>query len=500
MKTQDFLKQISNWNVEEIKEFAAALSDRYSELVEDLCIRTEKNGIEHIIYILTRWNKAELSLQEKLIKESDKALLKELKDSLFIALQAVCLMNDLNIYTIQKECDIYLSQQGKAEDLINFLGTIKALRKHTKELKKTFLNAYRLGGVVHNCIDYIRNKYDLGLTINETPLSMEWQKFYDVTLPEIIKNQKLLFDDYDIYYLDSPLIDEIKKDLEKITDLDKKELYVYNLLTPFKEISDKLNPIAAIERLDKDIQKLEMYKEFWRKPPPNKPLIDANNKRHSDPQTQIEACETMSKWRKRDKERIIYISTRFREIINQEKSDKNSVEDCFIFFFRVAIKFWERIDALLLENGLDLVQLQRNCGVYIFNYRTKGYRGLYLGTEELEEYLEKLSKERETTKTPNSFILPAELNTERATKAYNLAIKEGLMYEIPTGYHWNKTNALLAYFTEKIYCPNNIEKYPETALGKLFNVQRLSKAVDQIHNGKNPPRGSKIIDKIIASL
>ena len=56
--------------------------------------------------------------------------------------------------------------------------------------------------------------------------------------------------------------------------------------------------------------------------------------------------------------------------------------------------------------------------------------------------------------------------------------------------------AMLGYFLERVYCPNNTEKLPEQALNRLFGVARIGSAITQLHNAKKPQKWRKEIDKL----
>jgi hypothetical protein len=124
-----------------------------------------------------------------------------------------------------------------------------------KTIEKPFLRAFDFGGVVHNCIDYLRQKYDLGYLpqIENYKLNEKSQHFYDVQFPKIILEKTEAFDDSVILYNESPLMDEIERNLNECqTDIDR-ENYLFTLLKPFSEIAKVYCPVAEISRLKKEI-------------------------------------------------------------------------------------------------------------------------------------------------------------------------------------------------------------------------------------------------------
>lgn len=101
---------------------------------------------------------------------------------------------------------------------------------------------------------------------------------------------------------------------------------------------------------------------------------------------------------------------------------------------------------------------------------------------------------------PGELLLPDELNTERAQKYFARAIEAGLMSITPDGLpRWEGKRgsvAMLGYFLERVYCPNNTEKLPEQALNRLFGVARIGSAITQLHNAKKLQKWRKEIDKL----
>lgn len=98
-------------------------------------------------------------------------------------------------------------------------------------------------------------------------------------------------------------------------------------------------------------------------------------------------------------------------------------------------------------------------------------------------------------------ILPKDLVTDRAIEYFTTAIKKGYMKKTETGYKWLYGGArgckvCLAYFTEKVFCPNNNESYPETELDKLFGVTRLQSALTQMYDAKKPQKWRNDIDSL----
>ena len=87
------------------------------------------------------------------------------------------------------------------------------------------------------------------------------------------------------------------------------------------------------------------------------------------------------------------------------------------------------------------------------------------------------------------FGLPVELDTPRARKYIGKAIEKGFIASTGSSLKRTQSKAKLAYFLEKVFCKDdkgkdNGQKFPESALNKLCNEDRLGKARSQLANNK----------------
>jgi hypothetical protein len=111
---------------------------------------------------------------------------------------------------------------------------------------------------------------------------------------------------------------------------------------------------------------------------------------------------------------------------------------------------------------------------------------------------------------PQQIIIPEALNAGEAKNVFSKAIEAGLMYQTKTGYHWNNTKALLAYFIDVFSDKLNDDKYNlrmsngriRWAIFKpLFGIDKddnsLNDAVNEYRNRTGQkPEGYKIIDNL----
>ena len=62
------------------------------------------------------------------------------------------------------------------------------------------------------------------------------------------------------------------------------------------------------------------------------------------------------------------------------------------------------------------------------------------------------------------------------------------------------SKASLAYFSVKVYSPDNSSQTPFTALGRLFNVPRLDSHADQVFQAKKEQKWRAKIDELLKGL
>lgn len=99
------------------------------------------------------------------------------------------------------------------------------------------------------------------------------------------------------------------------------------------------------------------------------------------------------------------------------------------------------------------------------------------------------------------------LNSKRAQKYFPIAIDHGIISinNDRTGYQRNENNGvtkrLLAYFLMRVYLPTLQEKFPGTAVDKLFNEKRINAEITKLqsiyNNGETP--GHEMVDKIFSN-
>lgn len=383
-----------------------------------------------------------------------------------------------------------------------------------KEVENKFFKAFMFGGLMHSCFDWLQHKYDLGFYISkedeestQKPMSKEWQNFYDVTMPEKIKEMAEAFDDSVIMNAESSLIDEIGNNLNRL-NAKECERYIYSLLTPFKEYSDNVHPYEIIKELKGEVDGIMGIKDterelkMWESMPQDELLYDINGQPSGTPREEVEACKHFIKEYKYRIERAEYKSKKYYGIVNCI-NEENTVERYFEMLFSVVCRYATRLDALLLERGINLMWYQEQSGIYILTNRDITQLEWYLGSYKLaRKYIEEAMPKTETCQNLNRDAskndLPSRLTKEEALY-YNKAIDNKMAQESDNGYKWlynNGSKASLAYFLNKIFNPDGTGQIPFKRLDVLWGVNRLDSALDKAINAKKPQQWRTNIDKL----
>ena len=300
----------------------------------------------------------------------------------------------------------------------------------------SFLSAYELGGVAHLAIDVVRELHDLKVRPRRVPFQGKWKQVYTETLPKQVKEQTDAFDFSQITGGKiSPIIAEIVDELKGLDGPDQ-ERHLYSLLTPFKELAGILNPVTSD---DKDCI-----------------LIEPSPERRAE------------------------IKKRFCEVL--DNTNIGTIEYYCRVWVSAALQFANRLDALLLTYGIDLLQLQEKSGIYLKSYREITDVEYYIGSYKLAmQYINALKPRHieASTSSDTTPTLPGEL--EGARVFFERAVNNGYMEMTATGGKWLNKQAVLGYFCLKAF----EQPRPITALEGFFSVRNLAASITQVDIKEN---------------
>lgn len=305
-----------------------------------------------------------------------------------------------------------------------------------KTIEKEFFKAFELGGVVHMCFDWMQQKYDLGFKHSKEDeqkppkeLPEKWRHYYDEILPQHINELADAFDDRRIYSANSPLIDEIADNIDSLTGRNR-DVYIFSLLKPFKEFSDKIHPIAIIKELEGEVDGISGIKDYaedltiWEAIP-----ADASSEAKEQAQEQAAACRQLINDYEYRIERVKYVANKYCELLGRVENDavwmqEGTVENYLSRFWGVISRFADRLDALLLERGINLLWYQRECGIYLKNSRHVTDVDYYIGSTELaykyiNEALPKLNEEQNQSQNVEETSAQFEVKLAYIEAVYN---------------------------------------------------------------------------------
>lgn len=309
-----------------------------------------------------------------------------------------------------------------------------------KTIETTFFKAFEMGGVVHMCIDWMREKYDLGYTPQPTEAerkkqleklpdekqqkqiraSKRWKQYYDEILPKQIADETEVFD---FSVIESgrtaKIIEEIEANLKECKDDIERERYLYTLLIPFECVAKIFHPTAEIERLRAAINECNQDKIFWDK---QQDFIDANTGKKIDTKKQSKACISMAKRYQDGIDRVYHINKRFCDILGTQIHEKGTVEYYCSCWMGSASQYANRLDALLLTHGMDLIELQKKSGLYLKGYRSITDVDYYIGSMELARHyinaLPSYTESKQAKITENIDVIPQKGVSGRPKRAF----------------------------------------------------------------------------------
>ena len=283
-----------------------------------------------------------------------------------------------------------------------------------KTIEKEFFEAFKWGGVVNNCIEWMRYIYNLPPikpgdskgceSLQNKEAKDKFDNFYKEILPKDILEKTEAFNDKVIMNMDSPLMDEIEANLNECKTEVERERYLLSLLKPFGDIPSGCgiariyHPKVEIKRLESEIVDFERDKAFWQKREEDELVEDMNGKSAGTSKEQIEACNSMIEERKEQIDWVLYVNRRFCELTGKFEDgarwmQKGTVEHCLSAFIRIMSVFADRLDALLLTYGIDLMKLQEISGLYLKSHRLITDIDVYVGSRDLaQKYIDDLSK------------------------------------------------------------------------------------------------------------
>lgn len=201
-----------------------------------------------------------------------------------------------------------------------------------------FIGLFKHGGIADNCVNALQAKYDIGFHKKGNDVCEQNQPFWNI----IVKKQekianRVLNIDFDA------LFEEIERNLLKCQNEVDKDNYILNLMTPFVHFLRATKPI----------------------------------KNHTG----------------NDGDRAKEIENGFYKITQMAGDDLPLAENIYKQCVRLLKEYANRLDLLLLQNGIDMMKVQEECGIWIKEYRLNTDFIQYgISKEMAKKYIERISK------------------------------------------------------------------------------------------------------------
>lgn len=273
-----------------------------------------------------------------------------------------------------------------------------------KTIEQKFFSFYEMGGFAHICLEIVKtthdlNPYDCGAweRMPENIKGLYTEKFPKQILEQYEANVRWIDEVLSGYH--SPLMEEIAGNIDGCQTEAEKERYYFALIKPFDGLAGILNPKAAIERCKADEKKYEAAN-----------LQDGKRLK----QAQVERLED--------------VANKARGVLNNaEEGSPEYVLAAMVHYMGI---YANRLYALFVERGLDLMKYQKICGVYLSEYFSVSDIEFYVGSHALAEHymaalVETSAKPPQTStgcsdQQPVEGRVPAELRTDKVEKVLSI--------------------------------------------------------------------------------
>jgi hypothetical protein len=244
-----------------------------------------------------------------------------------------------------------------------------------KRIEHEFLSAYKNGGA-YECMRWIRTEYDLpnvchyDENVSEKALLRgKWKELHEFLIPEYVKEEFDDFNDGVLVYAGGGLMAEISDNLQTYRTYDDRVRYIISLLQPFKEFSEAFCPVGLIEERREAIKREEEEKVKYSEMSTD---LSDDNADNINIQKQIEAIDSFITRYNKDIEHYKSVQNKFYELaqLGLTTKDESAIENhnmCVYLgrWWSLMITFAERLAALALLYGIKLMDIQKECDIYL---------------------------------------------------------------------------------------------------------------------------------------
>lgn len=362
-----------------------------------------------------------------------------------------------------------------------------------RTIENAFFDIFKQGGIASTCVEILEVKYKLNKSLlNQIAGNSDWEEFYTKTLPEQIKQKEC-----DLNTDFNKLFTEVGKNLSECkTNPTEFSNYCLSLLSPFADFLRKVKP--SKHRESERQMKMNDGKLLLGSG------IDEDRELANDIQSRVE--EMIADWGNIEKE-FRTILKKHTEIPTEELEkyfEGNYTETIFAELMRMLKDYVIGIDWILAQNGIDLLKLQNDSGIYLIECRNIYDYIQFAGTKEITQKV--------FNALPDNANEQSILNSEVFGEILQRAIEAGYIEKELDNYKWKSTKILCAYFSysvsNKLELGNKVYgKHGEVATNwkpfeSFFCLKNLggSKAtwIKENSNQSFYPNGADKIDDIVS--
>ncbi len=282
-----------------------------------------------------------------------------------------------------------------------------------RTLENEFFKEFEYSGTACYWLRWVQWKYDLKNKNSIGGISSQAEeKLYDLFLEVTIPQMPQIRETLELS-IDDSLYAEIAANLEECKSDEEKERYVGSLIKPFKHYSDICLPLAQVDRLKYKIEKIESCVADIVDLPADEMLVSTSD--YTTPVMTV--SEQLAQYDKDKTEAEIEIESikkrtqKFWHIICDSNTPNHShISECIFAFF----SYYSRLDALLLTHYVDLMELQKDYGVYFVEERIMSCVASHIGSVGLtQKYIEEINRRKAQPVICESTLIK---NTEPASK------------------------------------------------------------------------------------
>lgn len=221
------------------------------------------------------------------------------------------------------------------------------------DLEKAFIHLFDDGNLFDDALMYVCSRYGL------RKCKIRFWRAFKMRLDIVGGFRKFPWTDD---FFDALVNKEIRYNLSLCRTVDEKEALVLDILRGLRKFSDRFSLKTKAAQTNRLITELEADRKQW------------EASRDADAAGQIAACDRQIGKRKKELEQAeekigkLY-DVLFRSVPNAKFLDDTTVEYCLHHMIIAVRKFAARLDDLLLGQGLNLMQIQEDCNIYIMENR-----------------------------------------------------------------------------------------------------------------------------------